>query len=221
MNDRSQSISSSEVEVELPTFRKSWQLYLDRRVAEDAAPYILDAPAMLGDPAIWTRITQGEPTLALLSSTKAPAGVLLAVHDLARQWRHRGPIIISGFHAPVENEALSVLLRGSHPLVLVLARRLYRRPPDGLRPALNDGRLLILSPFKESLQRVSAATAAARNRLVAALADEVLIAHAEPGSKTEALAHAALSWGKPVYTLDHPANAGLLAQGIGVYASPA
>ena len=182
-------------------------------LAEEAAPYVLNVPASLGDAAIWSRITQGEATLALLSSTKAPAGVLLAVHDLARQWRRHGPIIISGFHAPVENEALSVLLRGDWPLVLVLARGLYRRLPAHLHSALEDGRLLILSPFNESVRRAAAATAVTRNRFVAALADIVLIAHAQPGSKTEQLAREVVGWGKQVCTLDHPANEHLLALG--------
>ncbi len=43
-------------------------------LAEESLLYTLDSPAFLGDPAIWARVTQGEPTLALLSSTKAPAG---------------------------------------------------------------------------------------------------------------------------------------------------
>jgi len=183
-------------------------------LAEEAVPYVLNAPALLGDVAIWSRITQGEPTLALLSSAKAPASVLLAVHDLAKQWRRHGPIIISGFHAPAENEALSVLLRGDWPLVLVLARGLYRRPPTHLRPALNDGRLLIVSPFRDHVRRASAVIAITRNRFVAALADTVLIAHAQPGSKTEQLAQEVVGWGKPVYTLDHPANEHLLALGV-------
>lgn len=190
-------------------------------LAEEAAPYTLQAPAMLGDPAIWSRVTQGrERTLALMSSGRAPAGVLLAVHDLAREWRRRGPVVISGFNAPVENEALAVLLRGSWPLVLVLARSIYRRVPEELRPALEDGRLLILSPFQPGTRRSNASLAAARNRIVAALADDVLIAHAGPGSKTEALANKALAWGKPVYTLDHPANTELMARGVKVYSYP-
>jgi len=52
-----------------------------------------------------------------------------------------------------------------------------------------------------------------RNRVAAALADDVLIAHAQPGSKTEQLAQEVLEWGKPAYTLDHPANEHLLALG--------
>jgi len=76
-----------------------------------------------------------------------------------------------------------------------------------------EGRLLLMSPFGEKVRRMTADTALTRNRFVAALADIVLIAHAQPGSKTEQLAREVLGWGKPVYTLDHPANEHLLALG--------
>ena len=61
--------------------------------------------------------------------------------------------------------------------------------------------------------RMTKETAAFRNRFLAALADAVLIAHARPGSKTEALAREVIGWGKAVYTLDHPANSNLLELG--------
>ena len=54
-------------------------------------------------------------------------------------------------------------------------------------------------------KRVTAELAAERNRFVAAIADEVLIPFAAPGSKTEALALDLLASGKPVYTFsDRP-----------------
>ena len=69
------------------------------------------------------------------------------------------------------------------------------------------------SQVREMVRRMTADTALTRNRFVAALADTVLIAHAQPGSKTEQLAREVLGWGKQVYTLDHPANEHLLALG--------
>jgi len=42
----------------------------------------------------------------------------------------------------------------------------------------------------------------------------VLIAHTQPGSKTEQLAQEVVGWGKPVYTLAHPANEHLLVLGV-------
>jgi len=48
---------------------------------------------------------------------------------------------------------------------------------------------------------------------VAALADALLVAHAEKGSATEQLVRRALRWGKRVLTLDGPENASLIAGG--------
>ncbi|WP_345268501.1 hypothetical protein [Nibrella viscosa] len=58
--------------------------------------------------------------------------------------------------------------------------------PD-FQMALNQGRLLIISPFKETVTRVTEQTALIRNQLMIELADEVLIAHASPGGKLEKL----------------------------------
>lgn len=166
-----------------------------------------------GNPDILT-----QPTLALLCSGQAPAGVLLAVHDLAQSWRQHGPVIMSGFQSLVEEEALAVLLRGPRPVVLWLARGPYRRVPERLRPALDDGRLLIVAPFAPTVRRSTQATAQQRNRLLCAQADAVLFAHAAPGSRTAALVAPVMARGKPVFTIDHPANSHLLRAGARRYA---
>ncbi len=162
----------------------------------------------LGPPALLAR-----PSLALLASAQAPAGILLAVQDLAQQWRRQGPLIMSGFQSPGENEALAVLLRGPQPLVLWLARGpLTRLPPAYLQP-LAEERLLLVTPFAAAVHRPTVATAQQRNRLLAQAADALLVAHAQPAGKTFALAAALLAAGSPVYTLDHAANRPLLEMG--------
>ena len=90
-------------------------------------------------------------------------------------------------------------------------------PPAPLRHALAAQRLLLVSPFPASVRRQSAATALMRHRLCALHADGVLIAHAAPGGKVEALALELLAAGKQVYTLDHPANVILAARGAVIY----
>ena len=65
----------------------------------------------------------------------------------------------------------------------------------------------------ESVRRATAETATYRNRFAAALADAVLVAYAGPGSKTEALAHEVLAWGKPLHTIESPHNQALLRMG--------
>ncbi len=155
-----------------------------------------------------------EPTLALICSGRAPAGVLLAVHDLAQQWRRGPTTIISGFHSPVEREALTVLLRGPGRLVWVPARAAPARLPPEIRAALQAGRLTIESPFADNVRRATRETAARRNRYVCDRAAAVLIAYARPGGDTDALARELIAeTAVPLYTLDHPANARLIAAG--------
>lgn len=145
--------------------------------------------------------------LGVFCSSKAPASIILHIHDLAQHWRVSGPTIISGFHSPAEQEALVVLLRGPQPVIICPARSLARmRLKPEYTKTLEEGRLLLLSPFPETVRRTDTETAYQRNRFVAALADQVLMAHAHPGSKTAQLAQEIAEWGKPVFTLDHPAN---------------
>ena len=87
------------------------------------------------------------------------------------------------------------------------------RIPRDWRSALDDGRLLVLSPFPATARRPTAELAAQRNDLVADLAQRVFIAHAAPGSKTEAFARNLAAIGKPLLTLDGPANEELLGMG--------
>ncbi|MCL4872322.1 MAG: DNA-processing protein DprA [Anaerolineae bacterium] len=152
--------------------------------------------------------------LALLCSAKAPAGILLAVHDLAQQWRHGSQVIISGFHSPVEQEAFEILLRGPAPVVYCPARSIPKRLRTTWQEALDAGRLTILSVFADNVRRPTKETAITRNRFIAALADAVFVAYAHPGSSTGQLVNQVLAWNKPIYTLPHSSNGRLHALGV-------
>ena len=79
------------------------------------------------------------------------------------------------------------------------------------------GGLLVLSPFPATSRRPTTELAAQRNDLVADLAQRVFIAHAAPGSKTEAFAHKLADTGKPLLTLDSLSNANLVEMGADVF----
>jgi hypothetical protein len=166
------------------------------------------------------QLTIGAPTNQDEEGLRRPAGILLRVHDLARGWRVGQTTLVGGFHSPVEQEALTVLLRGPGRVLLCPARGLAgMRLKAEYHEPLAAGRLLLASPFGASVRRVTAETALGRNRFAAALAEAVLIAHARPGSKTEGLAREALGWGKRVFTLEHAANEGLVRLGVGLWLS--
>jgi len=147
--------------------------------------------------------------VALFCSVKCPGDLILKTYDYARKLRDEGVTVISGFHSPMEKECLRILLRGRQSLIICPARSLHgMRIPREWRPALAQGRLLLLSPFSRQHRRVTARLAVLRNELVAALAEEVFIAHAQPGSKSAALARRVTAWGKPLATLDEIAEKG-------------
>ena len=144
---------------------------------------------------------------ALFCSSKCPGEIILKAHDLAQEFRKVGIPTIGGYHSPVEQECLRVLLRGSQPILLCPARGIEKIQ---LKPAWKDAfaeeRLLIPSIFESRHRRSTAALANQRNAFVAALADKICIAHAAADSKILEFAQRVLAWGKPVFTFETSAN---------------
>lgn len=151
---------------------------------------------------------------ALFCSRKCPGELILKTHDLAQTFKERGIPTIGGYHSPIEQECLRVLLRGVQPIFLCPARSIEKmRLKSAWRDALTDERLLILSIFESRHNRSTAALANRRNAFVAALADKICIAHAAEDSKTLEFAQMLLTWGKPVFTFETPANDALFQLG--------
>jgi len=152
--------------------------------------------------------------VALFCSKKCPGTLIIKTHDLAHTLRDAGITVIGGFHSPVEEECLNVLLKGGQPLIICPARSLDgMRIPAAWRKPIEQGRLLLLSPFEKKHRRATADLAQKRNEFVAALADAVFIAYAASGGSTELLCKTILSWSKIVLTFEHLENAPLVGLG--------
>jgi predicted Rossmann fold nucleotide-binding protein DprA/Smf involved in DNA uptake len=157
-------------------------------------------------------ILQGR-TLALFSSVKCPGNLILQTYDLAQSLRKRNIAVIGGFHSPMEQECLKILLRGKQPTIICPARNIGAKMAREHAQAIEQGRLLILSPFSDKDSRITAEAAEIRNRFAAALADALFIAYAAPGGQMEQLCLEVITWGKPLYTFADEANAHLIAIG--------
>lgn len=145
--------------------------------------------------------------VALFCSSRCPGNVIIKTYDLAKDWRHAGVTVISGFHSPIERVCLDILLAGDQPIIICPARGLEdMRILRAWKQPLEAGRLLILSPFAPKLKRPTVALAKERNKFVAALAQTIFIAHAAPGSQTSELAQEILAWGKPVMAFEDEAS---------------
>ena len=170
---------------------------------------VLSATTYCGDPNLID-----ESLTALFCSNRCPGDLILKTYDLARAMRNASVPVVGGFQTPMEKECLRLLLRGEQPIVICPARGIDNmRIPRDWRPALEDGRLLILSPFPKSIRRPTGALAARRNEFVASIASSLFVIHAATGCKTEALAQEAETAGKPLFTLESPSNANLTALG--------
>ncbi len=154
-------------------------------------------------------------SIAIFCSNKCPGNIILKTYDLMRQMRERGITVISGFHSAMERECLNILLKGKQPVIICPARNIEAmRIKTEYKKPLEDGRLLMLSPFKQTDKRISSERALRRNYFVAALAETILIPYAAPRSKTEVFCHQLLQWRKHVYTIDDEKNMHLIEEGI-------
>jgi predicted Rossmann fold nucleotide-binding protein DprA/Smf involved in DNA uptake len=151
-----------------------------------------DAPAQLS--ALGNLEFLALPKTALFCSVDCPGSAILSTYDQAAKWRESGRCVISGFHSPVEEECLCILLRGTQPIIICPARTLPKRVPAEWRQALSAGRLLVLSAFEAAENRKTKELAMRRNEFVAALADELWFAHITPGGQIEKLAQRARPW---------------------------
>ncbi len=151
------------------------------------------------------------PATGFFCSSQCPGAVILKTFDAITTLRDRQQPVIGGFHSPMEWSCLEILLRGHQPIIWVPARSIHgMRLKSELQPAFNAGRLLILSPFPPKQRRITAELAEERNRFVAAIANEIFVAHAAPASRTFALCAELSRQNKSLITIDDPANANLL-----------
>ncbi len=112
------------------------------------------------------------PKTAFLASRTIPTDMVLKCYDWATQMAKEEQCIVSGFSSHLEKEVLHFLMKGRCPIILVLAREMYKQNPSDLQPLLDDNRLLIISVSKAVRQ--SKTTAYARNKYICEIADQIL-----------------------------------------------
>ena len=120
------------------------------------------------------------PKTAFLASNTIPSETVLRCYDWATEKRRQERCVVSGFSSKLEKDVLHFLLKGNQPIVMVLARQMYKVIPADLKEPLEQNRLLIISTSQAVRQ--SRATALARNRYVCEIADEIMLVGAAEGN---------------------------------------
>ena len=128
------------------------------------------------------------PKVAFLSSRRVAPAAVMRCYDWATEMRGGGRgatvlprCVIGGFQSALERDVLKLLLPAGEPsIVMVLARGMWRSVPTEYREAINAGRMLVVSPFSQSVVRMSKETAEKRNAFVLDHCAEAVFASLDP-----------------------------------------
>jgi predicted Rossmann fold nucleotide-binding protein DprA/Smf involved in DNA uptake len=168
--------------------------------------------------AVGSRDLLAIPKLGVFCSIECPGELILQTYDLARLLANIGHrAVIGGFQSPIEQEFLIALLRGTTLVIVCPARTLHATSLEPYRQAIDQGRLLLLSPFSSHEQRMTRQTCERRNSFVAALADHLFVSYASPGGMVEHMCRDLLAQHKLVFTFDSQYNRTIMDAGaIGI-----
>ena len=157
-----------------------------------------------GGPPLYLRGDRRLLDLALVgvfASVKSSGKAILGALAWVRAFSESESAVISGFHAPLEQECLTILLTRGVPVIACPAREIdtYRIAPTWVE-AIEAGKMLLLSRF-ESERRITRTTSDMRNDLVARLSTSLVILSLSEGGHIEKLAQAFEASGKTVRRL--------------------
>jgi hypothetical protein len=113
----------------------------------------------------------------------------------------------------MEKECLSILLKGTQPVIVSPARGIWKRIPPELKPALKRGTLLIVSPFPPNVRRITQETSEARNHFIGTLVKQIFVAYAKPGGHLEEVCWQWTEEDKHLFTFQSNYTQNLLNQG--------
>ena len=124
---------------------------------------------------------------AFLCSRDIPASIVLKCYDWAIKQREQGNCVISGFHSKIEKDVFHYLFKGSQPIIISLARGLKQKIDPEIKKAIEEGRILIISPFDKKVKRITSKTAMIRNKLMVELAENITVGFINEGGNLEKL----------------------------------
>lgn len=124
-----------------------------------------------------------------LSSRELAPPAILRCYEWAIEQKDNGATVICGCHSTLEKDVIGFLLKGTQPVIITLARSLYKTMPVGWLPHIEAGRLLVVSPLPQTVTRAGTASAVLRNKYMIEHSTEVVVGFATPGGNLEKLLH--------------------------------
>ena len=169
-------------------------------------------------PSLWCR---GDPTildrtlLGIISARQIDSDLASESSQLLKQLVFMKDFsFVGGWHSPLEEEALRIVLAQEASIIFCVAKSLDRFVPSiEVASRVSQGQALLLTHCSPKAKRITRDASIRRNQLVVELAKTILILSAPEGSASLNLARSALRQGKTVHTLEHRLNKDLLIAG--------
>jgi DNA processing protein len=168
-------------------------------------------------PTLWCRgdlTILNHKLLGIISARQIDSELTSESTQLLKQLVFKDVSFIGGWHSPLEEEALRVLLAQEALIVVCASKALDRFVPSiELGSRVSQGQALLLTHCSPKAKRITRDASIRCNQLVVGLAKALLILSAPEGSASLNLARSALRQGKTVHTLEHRLNKDLLIAG--------
>ena len=184
----------------------------------------IEAPANLKSffhgkpPSLWCRgdlTILNHTLLGIISARQVDSDLASESSQLLKQLVFMKDVsFVGGWHSPLEEEALRIVLAQEASIIFCVAKSLDRFVPSiELGSRVSQGQALLLTHCSPKAKRITRDASMRRNQLVVELAKAILILSAPEGSASLNLARSALRQGKTVHTLEHRLNKDLLIAG--------
>ena len=165
-------------------------------------------------PSLWCRgdlTILNNTLLGIISARQIDSDLASESSQLLKQLVSKDVSFVGGWHSPLEEEALRVLLAQDASIIFCVSKSLDRCIPSiEVDSRVVQGQALLLTHCSPKAKRITRDASMRRNDLVVELAKAVLVLSAPEGSASLKLARSALARGKPVHTLEHRLNKDLL-----------
>ncbi len=184
----------------------------------------IEAPANLRSffngkpPRLWCRgdlTILNHTLLGMISARQVDSDLASGCSQLLKQLVFLKDVsFVGGWHSPLEEEALRVLIAQEASIVFCVSKSLDRFVPSiELGSRVSQGQALLLTHCSPKAKRITRDASIRCNQLVVGLAKALLVLSAPEGSASLNLARSALRQGKTVHTLEHRLNQELLIAG--------
>jgi predicted Rossmann fold nucleotide-binding protein DprA/Smf involved in DNA uptake len=184
----------------------------------------IEAPANLRSffngkpPRLWCRgdlTILNHTLLGIISARQVDSDLASECSQLLKQLVFLKDVsFVGGWHSPLEEEALRVLIAQEASIVFCVSKSLDRFVPSiELGSRVSEGQALLLTHCSPKAKRITRDASIRCNQLVVELAKALLVLSAPEGSASLNLARSALRQGKTVHTLEHRLNKELLTAG--------